>query len=258
VHKQSKITFLGTSTAIPDKGSDTASFLINDTILVDTGWGVIDNLRNYDVDPTSLQYVIFTHLHHDHYMSLPSLLFYWMMKKKSLNGLKIIGPPEDLKKVVSASLTFLQQERFFRDSGFPELIELLPGDTYEQSGFKLETCGTIHPVQGLCYRFNDYETGQIFSFTGDTAFHPPIAEFVKGSSLLVTEASLGAVESDPDRNTAQHSGAVDAGKMAALAQVDKLLLIHGSLGSSEACVQAASEHFDGAVQWPKDGETIFV
>jgi ribonuclease BN (tRNA processing enzyme) len=81
-----RVTFLGATSAVPDAGCDTASFVINDRILVDTGWSVVGNLRNLGIDPNQIDTLIFTHMHHDHYLSLPSLLFYRRMRKHSLQA----------------------------------------------------------------------------------------------------------------------------------------------------------------------------
>lgn len=258
INNQTTITFLGTSTAVPDLGSDTASFVINGKYLVDTGWSVIPNLRKYEIDPLNIEYLFFTHMHHDHYLSLPALIFYFTMKRKDLASLKIVGPADDLEKVVKLAQQFLQFERFFEDRGTPTLIPLQPGDSYEDENFVLHTCETVHPVQGLCYRFTDKLSERVFSFTGDTAYHPPIADHVKGSSLLIHEASRGPIAVDMNNNPALHSGAVDAARIAEAAQVEKLLLIHGPLSTADECVQVASQIFSKSVEWPKDGHTTIV
>ena len=69
------IMFLGTTACIFDKNDDTPSFLINKKYLFDTGFALVNNLVNNDIDPLSIKYLFFTHMHHDHYISLPSFLF---------------------------------------------------------------------------------------------------------------------------------------------------------------------------------------
>ncbi|WP_240633488.1 MBL fold metallo-hydrolase [Paenibacillus montanisoli] len=249
-----RITIFGTSGAVPEIGGDSPSFLINDKYLVDTGWAAIQNLRGHGVDPLELDYLIFTHFHHDHYLSLPSLLFYFLSWGK-LQELKIIGPAEDLERMVKRALDFLDAERFFAKDEVPTLIPLQPGDNYETEGFRLDTCSTIHPVQGLGYRFTDARTGKSFAFSGDTAYHPPIAELAKGSALLIHEAALGPKAADPNDNAYMHSGSIDAARIAEAAGVDRLLLLHGAASRAEACVEAAKQEFGGSVEWPHFGQT---
>lgn len=248
---QTTLTFLGTSTATPDLGSDTASFLINNKYLVDTGWCSVTNLRNLGINPSNLECVFFTHFHHDHYLSLPSLLYY-LISKKSLSNVTFIGPADDLEPVIQRALDFLQVSRFWKDLPFPNLVPLTPGQSHETSDFKVTTCPTLHPVQGLCYRFYDKKSNKEFSFTGDSAYYPPIVDHVKGTPLLIHEASLGPVEANPEANSYLHSGAVDAARIAKQAEAGQLMLIHGPIGKAEECVKVAGEIFPNPVIWPEE------
>ena len=252
---QTKITILGNSTAVPETGNDSPTFLINDRYLVDTGWWSVESMRARGIDPVQLEYVIFTHFHHDHYMGLPQLLYYLIMRHKPLKELKIIGPAEDLELIVRRSISFLHPERYYTDDVFPTLIPIAPGESYEAEGFRLDTCTTIHPVQGICCRFTDKANGKVFSFTGDTAYHPPIIEHVRGSALLIHEAALGPIAAAPDDNAYMHSGSIDAARIAEAAGVEKLLLIHAAASRAEPSVQAAKEAYRGEVEWARFGHT---
>lgn len=49
-----EVLFIGISDAFPKAGEETACFLVNRQILVDTGWNVAVNVLSYDVSPTGL------------------------------------------------------------------------------------------------------------------------------------------------------------------------------------------------------------
>jgi len=99
--KQVGLTFtiIGDSSCVPDVGHDSACFLINGKHLVDTGWCSALNMRRYGVDPLSLESIILTHFHQDHYLGLPQLLFFMGLRKRRGPRLKIIGPDQHLEKV---------------------------------------------------------------------------------------------------------------------------------------------------------------
>ena len=251
------ITFLGTSTVTPGAGHDTASFLINGSILVDTGWYAAVKMLGYGFSPLDLDYLIFTHCHHDHYIGLPHILFYLRMRRNDRPDrvpLKIIGPAEDVQRVVDLSRAFLQVERFPDTDHVPEVFPLTPGEDMETDAFRLETCSTVHAVQGLCYRFTDRATGSVVGFTGDTAYHPPIADHLKGCSLIIHEASHGARNPEDARRTG-HSSACDAAKIASHAGADRLALVHVREADAPQAVTEARKGFPGAF-CPRDGETI--
>lgn len=66
-----------------------------------------------------------------------------------------------------------------------------------------------------------------YAFCSDTAFHPPVAEIIKGVNLLYHEATFTEEMRDWADRT-YHSTALDAAKMAKMAHAGKLLLGHFS------------------------------
>lgn len=251
-----RVTFLGTTGAIPDSGSDSPCLMINRDTLIDTGWHSIHTMRSMGFDPLDIRYLIFTHFHHDHYMSLPSILYYWMSKAEHLSHLTIIGPGEDLERIVGLALAFLENEKSFSHKGRPKLVPIRAGESFDTERFHIHTCPTIHPVAGLCYRFEDRRSNEVFSYTGDTAYSEHIIEHVKGSSVLIHETAMGPKAADPGNNKYLHSGAVDAANVAQKAGVETLYLIHTGIQRSEECVLAAKRIFEGQVIWPEEGNTV--
>ena len=254
---QTKITFLGTSTVVPTARHDTASFIINGKYLVDTGWCAAIKMLEYEFTPMNLEYLFFTHCHHDHYIGLPHLLFYLRMRRSERPDrppLKIVGPAEDTEKVITLARRFLQTDRFPDVEHIPDIIPLNPGESYQTEAFRIDTCATIHPVQGLCYKFTDKLSGAAFAFTGDTAYHPPIAEHVKGVSFLIHEASHGPENPKPG-SSGGHSGAPQAAAIAQAAGVGLLALIHCPEKQSQAALVAAQRIFPNTI-FPADGQTV--
>jgi len=254
-----ELLFLGVDSVTPGVGDDTVTMLLNRTTLVDTGWNAALTLQAHGVAPTDLQWLLFTHLHHDHYLGLPQILFYrWMKQRKdaSIGPLHIAGPAEDLAKVVQLAKDFLQSERFGHKPAL-ELRPLAPGDSLTTDQFDITTCSTIHPVQGLCYRIHDRASGATIGLTGDTAYHEPIIEHVRGVDLLVHEASHGPVSTREKENSYGHSGALDAAEIAKQAGVKRLALVHSTANARAKSVAAATEIFPN-VFWPEPGQTVMV
>jgi len=255
--EQTTVTFLGTDAVVPDCGGDTASFVINRRYLVDTGWYAAIKMTCYGLDPMRLDYLFLTHCHHDHYIGLPHLLFYLAMRasqRPDRPPLKIVGPAGDLETVVQLAQQFLQMDRFAPVRYDPVLIPLHPGESWDDPDFRLETCASLHPVPGLCYRFTDVRTGCVVALTGDTAYDPAIPPFALGADLLITEASYGASPA-PAANASLHSGAPDAARLAREAGVKRLALVHCPRLKQQAALAAAQALFPDTI-WPADGETI--
>ena len=254
---QTTITFLGTASAVPGARHDTASFIINGKYLVDTGWYAAIRMLEYSFNPMDLEYLFFTHCHHDHYIGLPHLLFYLRMRRREFPDhppLKIVGPAEDVEKVITLAHRFLQTDRFPELEQIPEIIPLNPGESYQTEAFRIDTCATIHPVQGLCYKFTDKASGAVLGFTGDSAYYPPIAEHLKGVTFLIHEASHGAENPEPGSSSG-HSGALQAAAIAQTAEVHLLALIHCPEKHAQAALTAAQRIFSNTI-FPADGQTV--
>jgi len=213
-----KITIIGDSSCIPDVRRETACFLINGKHLVDTGWCAALKMREHGFDPLALESIILTHFHQDHYIGLPQLLFYVGLKKRPGLPLNIVGPSENLQRVVEAADAFLQVPRFPELAVNRKLVPLTAGDKFETPELRFDTfaanhvSGTNRIEQALVYKVTDKASGACAVFTGDTHHHPPIAEFAKGASLLIHDGS--------------HTAPKDAARIAQQAGVKQLVLIH--------------------------------
>ncbi len=99
-------------------------------------------------------------------------------------------------------------------------------------------------------------TNAVIGFTGDTAYHPPLAEHVRGAGLLIHEASHG--DREPAReNASGHSGAAQATEIAKAAGVSQLVLLHCGSEAADKAVAAARRIFPETI-YPRDGEVIHV
>ena len=246
------ITFVGTSSWTPAIGCETASFVINDRHLVDTGWCTPLRMRQYDLDPLGLESVILTHLHQDHYLGLAPLLFYFGSRgprRPAAPPLRIIGPGDHLREVLSAVFDFLQLPRFPELWVDYTLMELQAGDRFELDDLRVETCAANHvsgkgrPEPALAYRVTESATGAAFAFSGDTSFHPPLARFAEGVPVLIHDAT--------------HASGSEAATIAEMAGAQRLLLMHYSSSGAELLLAAAREIFPESYL-AGEGDTITI
>lgn len=253
--RETSITFLGTSSVIPEPGRDTVCFVINQNILVDTGWCSVLNMGQYGLNPLELDYLLFTHFHHDHYLALPQLLFFFAMHQRQFSEKKrltIIGPEQGLRKIVDRAIKFLQMDNDkYANLRFPlETVPLRPGQSFDGDDFHLETRKARHDIQGLCYRFTDRKTDVTLTYTGDTAADDEIASFAKGGRLLIHDCAYGA--DGTDRN---HSNAIQASEIAKKAEVNQLALVHYDEKNKEQIALRAKEIFPNTIV-PSEGEVL--
>ncbi|MCX6908717.1 MAG: MBL fold metallo-hydrolase [Verrucomicrobia bacterium] len=244
-----KITIIGDSSCIPDVRREMACFLINGKHLVDTGWCAALKMREYGFDPLALESIILTHFHQDHYIGLPQLLFYIGLRKRPGPPLNIVGPSENLQRVVEAADAFLQVPRFPELAVNRKLVPLTAGDKFETPDLRFETfaanhvSGTNRVEQALVYKVTDKASGACAVFTGDTHHHPPIAEFAKGASLLIHDGA--------------HTAPKDAARIAQQAGVSRLVLIHYAHSRAAKILAEAKAVFPNT-ELAEEGRTLEV
>jgi len=244
-----KITIIGQSTCIPDQERETACSLIDGKHLVDTGWCSAQAMRPYGFDPLALESILLTHLHQDHYLGLPALLFHHGLRGRGERPpLQIAGPREYLESVVGAALEFLQVERFPEITPNLTLLPLASGERFTLDDLTVETFGARH-VSGhnrheptLAYRFTN-AAGKSVVFSGDTHPHPPLAEFARGAAVLIHDGA--------------HTPAREAAAIARDAGVGRLLLTHYREEDGPTLLQEAREVFSDT-DLAEEGMTLLI
>ncbi|MFH0965490.1 MAG: MBL fold metallo-hydrolase [Planctomycetota bacterium] len=217
--KTTTVTFIGASTCIPDLGAEASSLLVNESCLIDLGWNAAMRARDMGYDPLLIDTVILTHLHQDHYMGLVPFLFYRALttQKKPAGPLTIIGPSA-VRRIADAALDFLQARRFSELEFDYNLVPLPPGAGFETDAFRLDTCPAKHVSganmleEALALRLTDLSTGAAFAYSGDTSYHPPIADLARSLPLLIHDSS--------------HTSPEEAATIARDAASARLILIH--------------------------------
>lgn len=221
------VTFLGTTACIPDAGEDCPCFLVNGNCLFDCGWYSVGDLRECGIAPENIRTLVFTHMHHDHYLGLPTLLFYYIHSRKlPLDELTIAGPAEDLPHVIDTVYALLQTERFYPDLPRPKLILLHPGDRFETDGLSFTVGKSDHQVQALSYRVTDKKDGRILGASGDAVAHPESIPFFAGCHALIHDATLGWNETEPPKTGRGHSTLQEAAQTALGAGAPVLYPVH--------------------------------
>ena len=253
------IRFFGTTACIFDKNEDNPCFLVNGKYLFDTGFALVNNLLNNDINPVDIKYLFFTHMHHDHYISLPAFLFYYLQTGARLEELTIVGPSDDVVRIVDKAMDFIEGKKFWQTEG-PKVVELNCGDSFETEDMIFETVSSLHPVQGLCYRMTDKTTGKVICATGDTAKNDLLPEFFEGCDALIHEISLGMYKNEGGYATSNgHSSVYEAVELANKTQAKQLFFVHHSRKAEADILNYAKANFAGDVCiWPDIGKVYTI
>lgn len=240
-----RLVFLGTGATRPTAQRNTAALAIElgeRTVLFDCGEGTQRQLACASIPLDSIDHVFLTHLHGDHALGLPGLV--WAMEhQQAVEGLTVVGPPG----------TRWMLERF------AELVEpapRLPTPSVELGDrarvplgrFDVLARRLTHTDPNLGYALVDPADGdeRVLAYTGDCRPDPRTVQLARGADALVHEATFAE---DADlANRRGHSTARQAGEIAREADVRELYLTHisGRFPDPDPIEAAARSVFDEA------------
>lgn len=248
-------------------------------IVVDCGLGVTRGLTLQGFALKDLGLIFVTHLHSDHYLELGPLLHTaWTA------GLKTpvtVWGPAGLGDYWAGFLRSMEADIALRreDEGRPDLAALVTVRTLAEGvlpvadGIEVRAMRNVHPPLVETFALSFAAEGVRVVFSGDTAFHPPLAEFARGADLLVHEAMLeealgplmARIGNADGRLMAHwlrsHTFAADAARLAAMAGVKALALNHlipsddPAFGEAEWRA-AVAPHWAGPFHLGRDGLVI--
>lgn len=270
-----QVVLLGTGTpnADPDRSGPAVAVVVGGSVyLVDAGPGVVrraEAARRNGVGALAapnLRRVFLTHLHSDHTVGLPDLLYTpWTLGRTA--PLEVYGPAGTRALVQHLVAAYAADVRLRLDGLEPAngtghvaaAHDVSPGVVYQDSSITVTAFRVAHGSwpEAFGYRFATRERTIVVS--GDTRPTEAIVEQCGGCDVLVHEvyAQQGWARREPEwqrYHAAFHTSAPDLGKLAARARPGLLVLYHQLPWSStpEQVLREVREHFDGRVVYGND------
>ncbi|MEV0231761.1 MBL fold metallo-hydrolase [Nonomuraea sp. NPDC050786] len=157
-------------------------------LLVDCGATSLTALKSQAVDPQSVDAVVISHLHGDHFGGLPFLVLDGQFSRRT-KPLHVFGPAGTGERLTQAmEALFPGSSRVTRR--FEVEVRELPADGSPSDfhGLTIRAWQVVHECGAppLAVRVEDEESA--FAYSGDTEWTPALAEAARGASLFAVES----------------------------------------------------------------------
>jgi ribonuclease BN (tRNA processing enzyme) len=248
-----RFTVLGGSPAWPNPGQAASGYLVETDhvrMLVDCGSGIATELRAHDPGP--LTDIIISHFHADHWFDLVPLHYAhrfgsWADRPHATLYL----PPGGRNVLDTVAAVWDGSVETFEAAW--DIREFDPQADLRVGDLRLSFAPTRHYT--TCYSIKIDAPDATIAYSADTAPTERLARFAHGANLFVCEASLNDASTDSDERG--HMDAAEAGREAARAGVDRLLLTHvpAENGAERVLAMARSE-YPGPIEIAAPGWTI--
>src|SRR6185503_8168608 len=206
---QTRVVLLGTGTPgpDPDRSGPATAIVVDDAVyLVDFGPGVVRRASAAAtargiaaLEPTKLRVAFVTHLHSDHTVGYPDLIFTpWTMGRRVL--FEVYGP-KGIKAMTEHLLEAYRvdietrtnpdgNQRTFPEGHGVNAHEIGPGVVYKDANVTVTAFPTKHAMESFGYRFETPDRTIVIS--GDTNPAPATIDACKGCDVLIHEGQSPA------------------------------------------------------------------
>jgi ribonuclease BN (tRNA processing enzyme) len=270
---RTQVVLLGTGNpaADPERSGPSVAIVVNDTpYIVDCGPGVVRRasaaLRKgiAGLAVPKLKTAFITHLHSDHTLGLPDLIFSpWVLGRK--DALEVYGPA-GLKAMTDHLLAAYGEDIDIRTNGLEHgnrtgykvnAHEIKPGVVYKDENVTVKAFLVHHGSWKEAYGYRFETADKVIVLSGDCAPSPSVIENCAGCDILLHEVytQLGYDESKPDWRkyiTNFHTSTKELAELAGKAKPKMLVLYHqmffgGEKDTEEGMLKEIREKYPGKV-----------
>jgi ribonuclease BN (tRNA processing enzyme) len=270
-----QLVLLGTGTpnAEPDRAGSALAIVVKGTpYLVDAGPGIVRRANEAfqagieGLAVNKLSTVFLTHLHTDHTVGLPDLIYTpWTLERES--PLKVMGPTGTEAMAAHLSRAYENDVRVRLEGLEPanpsghrvEARDVVPGVVYQDENVRVTAFEVAHGAWETAFGYRFETPDRTVVVSGDTRPSESVIQACGGCDILVHEVYSHAMwELKPrewkEYHAASHTSGIQLGEIAAQARPELLVLTHQLLwgATPEELVAEIRQTFPGKIAYGRD------
>ena len=185
-----RVIFLGSGDAFSAGGRHQAGYLVQgpgSALLLDCGASTLTAMKQWGVDPASVDHILISHLHGDHFAGIPFLLLAYTYEEPRDRPLRIAGPPGTEARVRGLFAT-VYKEIAARALPFAlEFTELAPGVPISLGPMQIDPFPVPHQEKELSLGCSVTVGGRRIVYSGDTGWTNALIARSRDADLFICE-----------------------------------------------------------------------
>lgn len=185
-----RVIFLGSGDAFFAGGSHQAGYLVqgpDSVTLLDCGASTLAAMKQRGVEPGSIDQILISHLHGDHFAGIPFLLLAYIYEQPRQRPLRIAGPPGTEQRVRVLFAT-MYKDIAARPLPFAlEFTELAPEAPIAFGPVRIEPFRVPHQERDISLGFGVGVGGRRIVYSGDTGWTDELIVRSRDADLFICE-----------------------------------------------------------------------
>jgi len=186
-----ELQFLGSGDAFGSGGRLQTCLLLRGaaggSMLIDCGASSLIAMKRAGVDPSSIEWVLLSHLHGDHFGGVPFMVLDGQFRKRT-RPLHVAGPPGVVERVVAAMEVLFPGSSTAARPFALEFIELKARQPTPLGPASVTAFEVAHMSGAPSYALRVEYAGKTVAYSGDTEWTDTLVEVAAGADLFVCEA----------------------------------------------------------------------
>ncbi len=187
-----KLTVIGCSDAFGSGGRFHSAYLLETSkgrLLLDCGANSPLALKRAGITISSIDAIVISHCHGDHFGGLPFLFLDKMFMERGTKPLEILGPPG-----IKARTEALFECLYPTIQSLPRQFELVfgelpPGKTTDWRGLPVSAFEVVHPSGSPSLALSFADGGRVFAYSGDSSWCEGVIAAGRGADLYLVECT---------------------------------------------------------------------
>lgn len=235
-----ELQFVGCGDAFGSGGRLNTCFRVRHSrgsFLIDCGASSMIGLRRLDIDPNSIDAIVISHLHGDHFGGLPFFILDAQLVSRRNTPLVIAGPPGLKARLETAMETFFPGSTRVERRFAVEVHEMQARVGHNLAGIEVMPFVVKHPCGAPPFALRIAVDGKSVCYSGDTEWVDELEEAARGVDLFVAEAYFAdkAIKFHLDHATlAAHLPAIAAKRVIVTHMGPEMLQHRDTLGCEAA------------------------